>query len=1044
MSTTQAQSFDLGPSIKTVGETSTFSPNADDLYEWESIPVEVRFDRDHDNLLDVEDVTDAQRARLLEEYLDALSEVCPEHGVCEADSNGPSESEIPSEPRLMPLKDSGKESAIVGQCRLDSDEARSLLHDPREAINAIANGHRGFCLYAGKESHNTANILFADHDDMDVFPRSTLPETLTVRSGSGGEHETFVYDGDIPLGDGKGKYKGGGEMRGHNQYCVVPGSVHPSGGVYHVIADSDIATLQNTDIPKGFYKSSYNNSTTETDVDIDVGATNVGTTNERGYTLTECRERDDELDTLLSTPIREDLDSKVHDDSDIDAELVWRLRYHHFSPQQITSIWKTHRSRTKLGRTDYIPRTIRKCATHDDRWVYRVDTERVADHVGFIPNVGPKNKSPWNYDGLQQKDVWNRTTRTIERALNEGAYTVIGGLPSAGKSTGLIKAAATTGVPITVLTSRHDLYDDYRERCDDHDLSCKELPSFHNDCPTADGEHGSEWEQTVRRAYRRGLSGKEIHAYDEQLFGEPLPCDDGHECSYKQNWDFDPDEYDVLIGNYVHGYNSNMTANRTVVFDEFPQSSFVEEFDMEEVFSIVSNFLQQHEEIPFDNHTDVLEYRSDDERRQKAEQWFCDRDGGLERDTTGIINDALGESPSRNRDAQWNEFQHTVNHPLAPLLTYALINGHDLGNGWEYSDLELGFAREHGRLADCVAVRNRGAIEKEHSKLFVLRPPQLTEADGVICLDGTPELELWQTVVDHDLSKQQVLSDDERCEYLTNVLGMTLVQTTERANHYASGNYVHPEQDGVLFDSVRRETGVQPSLISTKAAVAKYDETDVLTPIDDVRGVEECRESTNVEWYGNLKGTNKFSDERVGIVSGSTHFGDDHVKKWCAFNGESTEHVSGTTGIDREYTTELGNTVQRNMRDNNVFQAIMRFERGTGSGALVFVHTAAFPDWVPVEHEGSVEKLSDGMKEVITAIDRCDGTTFKTNDITERVGRSKSQVQRNLNELGEWEQLDCEKKPGQATKWTVNDGFHETFVDETEYVVEDHSSTEGE
>ena len=1009
MSTTQAQSFDLSLPIKTVGVTSQFDANGDDLLEWENIPIHVRFDREHDNLLDEADVSDAQRARLLEEYLDTISDVCPE-------------------PLLMPLKESGKESAIVGQCRLDSDEARSMLHTPSEAIDAIESGHTGFCLYGGKKGHNTTNIVFADHDDLCAFPQSTLPDTLTVRSGSGLIHETFVNDGTVKNANGKDEYEGGGEIRASNEYCVLAGSVHPSGGIYHVIDDTDVATLSSTDIPKGLQKRGpSNNSSVETDVDVDLGSENVSETNAKGYSLEDCRERDDDLDTLLSTPIRPDKDTKEHDDSQIDAKLVWRLRYHHFSRQQIVSFWKRHRPRAKLNRADYVRRTLRKCATHEDRWVYHDHTERVKDHVPFFPNVSPRNKPSWNYEGLTQQDVWNRCTSTIERALESGAHTVIEAIPSVGKSTGTIKAVANTEVPITVLTSRHDLYDDYRERCEDHDLSCKELPSFHRDCPTANGEYGRKWKTAVRSAYRHGLSGKEIHAHDEQLFGKPLPCDHGHECSYKRNWDFDAEDYDVLIGNYVHAYNKNMTTDRTVVFDEFPQENLVEEFDMEEVALIVGHFLKKNKEIPFENHKEVIEHRGDDERRHEAEQWFLDNEGdnGIQRDTTARINEGLGKNQSRSGKAKWNEKKHTRNHPLAPLLTYALINGQDLGNEWEYSNLELGFASDYGRLSPCVS-----ALNWDSRTLYILRPPQLTEANGVICLDGTPELQLWQTVVDKDLTKQQVLSEDERCEYLTDVLGYTLVQTTDRANHYSSGRQTNPEKDGALFETVRQETGVQPALISTKQAVGLYDDTDVLTPITDASGEDELRESTNIEWYGNMKGTNSLKDETVGIVSGAQHFGDDFVEKWCALNNEATDHIDGKTDINRQYTTELGNTVQRNMRENNVFQAIMRFERGSGSGALVFVHTAAFPDWVPVEYKGGVETLSDGMKKVIAAIHNCSTDIFKTNDITDRVDLSTQQIRNILDDLSGWGQLGCEKQSGRATKWSINDGFYQTFFED--------------
>ena len=119
------------------------------------------------NLIRAGEVSDEIRAALLWEFLRSIQNVCPN-------------------PRLIPLKEGSKEPKIVGRCSLNSDEATEMLHTPSEAVDALRDGHPGFALYAGKECHNTENVVLIDHDDMEVFELDTLPETLTVRSGSGG------------------------------------------------------------------------------------------------------------------------------------------------------------------------------------------------------------------------------------------------------------------------------------------------------------------------------------------------------------------------------------------------------------------------------------------------------------------------------------------------------------------------------------------------------------------------------------------------------------------------------------------------------------------------------------------------------------------------------------------------------------------------------------------------------------------------------------------------------------------------------------------
>jgi len=93
---------------------------------------------DHENPIDVCDITDAERAAMLREYLEAYV------------------NEFGRVSRLMPLDKAGKAPIIQGRCRLDSPEGRSYLVDGDEAVRQIREeGVRGFAIYAGKRDHHT-------------------------------------------------------------------------------------------------------------------------------------------------------------------------------------------------------------------------------------------------------------------------------------------------------------------------------------------------------------------------------------------------------------------------------------------------------------------------------------------------------------------------------------------------------------------------------------------------------------------------------------------------------------------------------------------------------------------------------------------------------------------------------------------------------------------------------------------------------------------------------------------------------------------------
>ena len=70
-----------------------------------------------------------------------------------------------------------------------------------------------------------------------------LPETLRVRTGSGGEHIVFKYPGDC-IKNSAGKLRAGIDFKTHGGYIVAAPSLHASGNKYQwTVVDTDIAEL---------------------------------------------------------------------------------------------------------------------------------------------------------------------------------------------------------------------------------------------------------------------------------------------------------------------------------------------------------------------------------------------------------------------------------------------------------------------------------------------------------------------------------------------------------------------------------------------------------------------------------------------------------------------------------------------------------------------------------------------------------------------------------------------------------------------------------
>jgi hypothetical protein len=575
-------------------------------------------------------------------------------------------------------------------------------------------------------------------------------------------------------------------------------------------------------------------------------------------------------------------------------------------------------------------------------------------------------------DTLSIEDARERTVDTIANAYKHGDYALVEALPTMGKSYGSVKAAAETGEQITIVTGRgrKEQYDQFRDWCDEHGLSYYTLPSFTRDCDTANGEHGQEWAEKVRDWYNRGATPKEIHKSAEYHLGRPLPCQEheGQNCPYASKWDFDPDEFDVLIGHYSHAHKSKVTSGRTVVFDEFPDA-----YETKLGIGLqgaVSYWLQTTDGVPFEDYTDLLENRDDQERRGRALLWF--EDNGVEPDESVVFDDGAA-------------------HASAPLAVFTILAADDLGNGFEQASVpDVG-----------TGVRNRHTDE-----VTILRPPEMDYASGVVALDGTPTKRLWELSLGRRMNHRPVLQDDERTEYVRDALNLNIVRTSEYVKPYNSADHVNTQQDAALLEQIRENHGEAPSLITTTTAEDEYDAAGVLETVDETKH------------YGNVLGSNEFKEKRVGAVIGSNHFSDDYIKKWGAYDGRTVDRNDGK-GSELSYGA-FGDKVLTHMREHETIQATMRFGRD-GNGAVVYVHTDTLPEWVPVAGEGRVVTTwSDGMQQVCRALEDLESATTADIVTHDAVDIGRRQVFDHLESLRERDVLERtqDETDGRSVRWT--------------------------
>ncbi|GAA0473714.1 hypothetical protein MUK72_19880 (plasmid) [Halococcus dombrowskii] len=345
-------------------------------------------------------------------------------------------------------------------------------------------------------------------------------------------------------------------------------------------------------------------------------------------------------------------------------------------------------------------------------------------------------------------------------------------------------------------------------------------------------------------------------------------------------------------------------------------------------------------------------------------------------------------------------------HPLAYLLLHGVIapednEDDDSAGATTIPTDTFSFDHEEGtNLKRTSLGRETIIVDRNHHGAVVHHPPAFAEADAqnpVVGLDATGRERLWSLATGANVHAQDIHETArERRAFLRDVLNLQVVQTSPHIQTYSgppqSKNF---DGDVALVESVSEEYAAtqlrqdtltattKPGVITTKKARGEIEERIQ----DDIAAIDH---------YGNVTGSNALGELNLGVVLGCRHFGDAVVEKWAALAGE-TVHRSGK-GADLEYDSETANTFLKHMRRDQTLQAILRFGRDK-EGAVVFGHTAALAESLPVVGEGAVVRaFSEATKAVTNAAQRYRGREFAVSDVADAVDCSRRTVQRVLNE----------------------------------------------
>ncbi|WP_273837629.1 helix-turn-helix domain-containing protein [Halococcus sp. PRR34] len=286
------------------------------------------------------------------------------------------------------------------------------------------------------------------------------------------------------------------------------------------------------------------------------------------------------------------------------------------------------------------------------------------------------------------------------------------------------------------------------------------------------------------------------------------------------------------------------------------------------------------------------------------------------------------------------------------------------------------------------------AWNTKDTTVHLLSVPNFESANGVVGLDGTPTKRMWDTAFGVSFDHERVVPEERMNDYLTDALDIHVHQYGAHNDNggtrpYSSGVHLYADTDEKLLHGMGMHFDAEPDVITTKAAIRRYDEDDrVLHHADEYRN------------FASVKSSNAFRESTLGAVLGSPHPGDETFKRWGAFMGLPIRRLGDNSPDDKGPNLEYGRTgdeIYQHYVHNQVLQSILRFGRD-GQEAHVLVTSMCTPSWVEPEPL-TMTTFNGADRRVIGCLRDTDGRT--QSEIVDETGMDQGNVSRSLTGLEE-------------------------------------------
>lgn len=512
---------------------------------------------------------------------------------------------------------------------------------------------------------------------------------------------------------------------------------------------------------------------------------------------------------------------------------------------------------------------------------------------------------------------------------------------------------------------------------------------------TPDGSEPSEWFQ--RMCDDRDLPFSVAHGeLEREQDDDTLPC---ARCRGMTQWrdvprdEKDKPSHDVIFATHNFARAPSLIRNCNIIIDEQPD--FTDELSTGEIRQAIGSYLR---------HIDF--------RVGTCEELMTEY-GDSPRDSSALA--ALGEP-----DTEWFREGSDANL-LAPAIARAIViaeeQAHDRWKGEiEYDYPELNPSTDTPEYR----VRVRLVFEDNYDiKLFQV-VPDFTEARSVVGLDAYPTEPKWEASTLSNIQFERLLDREEAQQWRRKERNLEIVQIGDNKNSWTTSGFSDEKVDALCAELRHRfgakfETGITSSRFEPELQ----------------RGMREADISApKTMHYGDVRSTDSFDDQEVGLAAGCISPSSDTIKDWLALlekDATPRREKDGHPDRGQEWVGPDAATAHKllcDVREQGVLQAVGRYARSPSDpkdGATVYVLTNVLPERFIDRHVEDVNLVSESEREILTTLADAP-EALSASELHDRVDSSERYVHEVLGEHAETKWLTEYEDAGNynATLYSAN------------------------